>query len=71
MRRITHEATEDTSEVVIRNNQYKPRLKEESKSKEISDNNYTPICFYILLAAFVGASLGTRLYRLNEPTHIA
>ena len=71
MRRIIQGTTEDTNEVVITNRQYRRRVKEEVKSKEIPDSSYTQIMFYVLLAAFVTASLTTRLYKLNEPTHIA
>ena len=71
MRRIIQGTTEDTNEVVITNRQYRRRVKEEVKSKETPDNSYTQIMFYVLLAAFVTASLTTRLYKLNEPTHIA
>ena len=71
MRRIIQGTTGDTNEVVITNRQYRRRVKEEVKSKEIADSSYTQIMFYVLLAAFVTASLTTRLYKLNEPTHIA
>ena len=70
MRRIIQGTTEGTNEVLI-NRQYKRRVKEDVKSKETWDSNYTQILFYVLLAAFVIASLTTRLYKLNEPTHIA
>lgn len=71
MRRIIHGATEGTNGISTTSRQYKRRLKEEVMSKETGDANYTHVLFYILLAAFVVASLVTRLYKLNEPTHIA
>ena len=71
MRRFIHGATEDTNEVLIVNKQYKRRLKKDGELKETGDSYYTHVLFYILLAAFVAASLATRLYKLNEPTHIA
>ena len=71
MRRIIHGATEGTNGISTTSRQYKRRLKEEGTSKEAGDANYTHVLFYILLAAFVVASLVTRLYKLNEPTHIA
>ena len=72
MRRIIHGATEDTNGLSTTSRQYKRRSKEEGTSEETGDANYTHVLlFYILLAAFVIASLATRLHKLNEPTHIA